>query len=824
MYGFVEKWLADILNIRGEIFTLNDGCEALIIGQEQFSRLSETITNMWTEEDGRSRYHPQVINADVVGMKVLLHKYINEDGYIDGLTSAEAKTSTLYIAIKSMELPRFNSTVFQERIVALHGGAPILPAAQGTVVDSNVNTEPGEIQPVTDEEVGNVFNEDLDNVGFAGEADFEEYVQTQAPPETNGSEEPETNEEAETEGSPDNVIMRLTKDNLPSEMLDADGSFPSQNGGGDVRITADEMVDAGPTPETITVDGEPEERILPELNPNSDDHLETVISGNTVTLRPRSTPTSPPIMGRNIGESETPPDLTEAVRAENAKNDSPMDDVMDEIIPEQPEVEEIPQTPEERFLEFLSTERFMMSCNKSETPIKKKRVFLVGRGNQPTLLDIHEMAEELEKNIIVFTDPASRISLSNIKSYFKLSDIEKHSLLLFIDPSATIGFTSPPATEDNISVCMGEEVHKLFFVKGIGRESQKTAIRNDVSLTDEEKELRISGIDSKPDLSAYSKYDKIFKDSHTNVVWALKDRCIIHFMWRLCTPSNRPFSKKVFTEMSRRYGNKLSRKELLEIDWKFHKEISEREMENYVNFSVESSKTIINELKQNQENEYKKYKDFFNKAMEHGKLAGRYSEQIEAFNESDFVSKEKKKSLDAYEETRKIPGVLSINVKDETIHVYTKNLYAQDERTDHWHDVGTFHITIGMTSNKYDTSHTVKILNTKHQFKGMNDSMQAPHVFTDGHICHGSLATGMVEAYTRRDLFQLVYQIMLFLQDANTDDAAGKYIDKWPKVPTEFALNALKFEDEKEEEVEEAPNEAESKFDDLLAEAIPVKI
>jgi len=37
-----------------------------------------------------------------------------------------------------------------------------------------------------------------------------------------------------------NLLVLLTKDNLPSEIFDADGSFPAQNGGGDIRVTSDE--------------------------------------------------------------------------------------------------------------------------------------------------------------------------------------------------------------------------------------------------------------------------------------------------------------------------------------------------------------------------------------------------------------------------------------------------------------------------------------------------------------------------------------------------------------------------------------------------------
>jgi hypothetical protein len=45
---------------------------------------------------------------------------------------------------------------------------------------------------------------------------------------------------AEVDGTLTNFPVLLTEANLPSEMLDADGSYPARNGGGDIRFTSDE--------------------------------------------------------------------------------------------------------------------------------------------------------------------------------------------------------------------------------------------------------------------------------------------------------------------------------------------------------------------------------------------------------------------------------------------------------------------------------------------------------------------------------------------------------------------------------------------------------
>jgi hypothetical protein len=174
--------------------------------------------------------------------------------------------------------------------------------------------------------------------------------------------------------------------------------------------------------------------------------------------------------------------------------------------------------------------------------------------------------------------------------------------------------------------------------------------------------------------------------------------------------------------------------------------------------------------------------------MESGKSMNILADQIASFDTEKFMSSKKESYLKEFVETTKIPGVSFISVDRECVHVYTKNLYAIDERTNKYHDIGTFYIKIGMVSSTYDTSNTVNITNTKHKISAYESAMNAPHVFSNGKICHGSLAKGMVEAYARKDLFQLIYQLILFLQTANTDDSAGKYIDRWPEVSEKVAL------------------------------------
>ena len=49
MYGFVEKWLADMVGVDYEPFQLNNGSYAAMIDQRPFNRIKNALSNMWQE-------------------------------------------------------------------------------------------------------------------------------------------------------------------------------------------------------------------------------------------------------------------------------------------------------------------------------------------------------------------------------------------------------------------------------------------------------------------------------------------------------------------------------------------------------------------------------------------------------------------------------------------------------------------------------------------------------------------------------------------------------------------------------------------------------
>ena len=434
---------------------------------------------------------------------------------------------------------------------------------------------------------------------------------------------------------------------------------------------------------------------------------------------------------------------------------------------------------------------------------------------------ICKMTKKINKNIIIVRNSdAIRFIMKNLNEKYSLSKISTHTLFFVVDAHNNCDFTG----SDNINVlCFGHTLKSLYTVSGKGSLNEELAtIRHNEEMNEAKKRQAIKNILKNRKNSPFYKYDAVYKDTVTNVIWGLKDRSIVYFLIPY-TDQYHNFYDLVFNEFSRRYNHALPYADMQKIDQNYMDAMHKNNQDDYVNFAISSSQEIIEALKQKRDEHFAKYKEHFEKAMEHSKLYDKFRVQIDYFNETKFREDEKNKALNNYNETMAIDKVSAIIVEDNIVNIYTNNLYAQDERTKRWHDVGTFHISLGMHSNTYSTDKSLRIKNTKYQIKAYQDRMQAPHVYESGTLCHGNLASGLIDAYKRRNLFELVYQIIIFLQSANTSDSAGQHIDKWPEVPEKIALNK-QHDEQFDYEILSQITETEKKFDKQLQDIIPINI
>jgi len=437
--------------------------------------------------------------------------------------------------------------------------------------------------------------------------------------------------------------------------------------------------------------------------------------------------------------------------------------------------------------------------------------------------EIANIAKSIGKSIFYINNVDHTTNLiTALKNKFNMAGLSK-DVLFFIHalPGSTFNLT-----ENAKASCFGYEIDEIYCITGSCHENDIiNKIRRDLELNPEAKRLKIDEVINNRKNSPIYKYDGIYKDTITNVIWAVKDRCMIYFLVPYSTGKNKTFYKIAYEEFIKRFGNSLPYTELVKIDAKYTEKRHENNREEYINFAISSSKVITDQIKDKRDEHQKKYKEHLEQALEHAKMFQRFHDQIQYFNEEKFLIDEREKANKNYDETLALDKISMVTVKDNIVHVYTHNIYAQDERTSHWHDIGTFHITLGMHNNSYNQEQTVNIKNTKHQIKTSSNGsiMNAPHAWQDGHICHGNLASGMTDAYKRRNLFELIYQILLFLESANTSDSAGEKVNKWPEVSEEVALSQNN-NDNALYEVMHQIAKAEEKFDKTLAEAIPVHI
>jgi len=477
----------------------------------------------------------------------------------------------------------------------------------------------------------------------------------------------------------------------------------------------------------------------------------------------------------------------------------------DIIIPE-------PKNPGEQFInKFLKNNSTRCYINIDVG----KNCVVVDNDTQRQYIDIIvELSKKIDKNIF-FIGEIGSITLQMKKENITNVDMAKYTIIINRNPNGS-GFYPG---RSGLTICLGKQISEICKVIGNNANNKKiNEINGNSKLTKEEKENKINEIYDKKENSPFFKYDCIFKDTYTGTIWAVRDRCFIYFLFEF-GEQNIEIVQRVVKETGERFNMDIPYRRLLEIDQTYFREFSSDNLNEYVEFSLQSCKVVFNGIKNLLEEQVSLYKKYLSQAMECAKMVSKYQDQLAAFDMKAFEEKEKTKAVQVFNDTMAINKINAIFIKDGTVHVYTKNLYAKDERTNKWHDIGVFHITIGMLNNVYNVDNTVRIYNMKYQGMGMNSDMQAPHVFGDGHACHGNLAAGMTEAYKNRNLFDLVYQILIFLQTANTSDGAGNYVNAWPEVPERIALG-----NEEEATVYEKKSESEQKFDDMLADALPINI
>jgi hypothetical protein len=290
-------------------------------------------------------------------------------------------------------------------------------------------------------------------------------------------------------------------------------------------------------------------------------------------------------------------------------------------------------------------------------------------------------------------------------------------------------------------------------------------------------------------------FDRVFRDTFTNVIFAFQKDCTIYTSLNF---TNNKCKGMILEHL--KLSLTLPYQDIVDGDRQLYEALLKTTEENYLKTSVEDATKILRDLKVKRDEFEAEYKRRMDEALRSCRKFNDHKEQVENFDEEKMVERKRAEAMTVFKEVADLDKVKNITFDDNGyIHIYTHNIYVVDERTfdaskdpegktGTWHDIGTFDIRIKMFSGSYSERSTITIYNTKHQIKAYsNDRMQAPHVFKEGNMCHGNVSQQLINAYGKKDLFTMVMTVLLFLQSANTSDAAGKHVDKWPKVSYDVA-------------------------------------
>lgn len=151
------------------------------------------------------------------------------------------------------------------------------------------------------------------------------------------------------------------------------------------------------------------------------------------------------------------------------------------------------------------------------------------------------------------------------------------------------------------------------------------------------------------------------------------------------------------------------------------------------------------------------------------------SQKYIIFGFDDRIAGLKDEINDMFLECLKFPQIKQIKSFGSIVTVHTNELFYRKNKTEIYF-IGKFKILIDVSN------FTVVFINTTYKVNAMNTGMNAPHVYSDGHACLGSIETQLPNTIKECRLDNTILLAISFLQSVNESDQAGKHFYKWPKV------------------------------------------
>ena len=250
-----------------------------------------------------------------------------------------------------------------------------------------------------------------------------------------------------------------------------------------------------------------------------------------------------------------------------------------------------------------------------------------------------------------------------------------------------------------------------------------------------------------------------------------KEDCQLNILYNVMdeySEENLNIIKHILTSL-----NAIFKEELLVNSWKHSKE--KDKLIKKIKESTESMTTrLIRELKI-KESKYKgdvaHYKLELKKAVDNLTFIMKQLEEIK--DDKDTIAEKIIKDLDLILSCELIEDVF---IENDLFKVYTKDLIITDDKGRRYKG-GNFEITIDMKNCYVTFKGSLK----KQGFWSNKDPH--PHISYNGEACLGNISSTVAELCSQNELYALVTILLDFLQSANTNDAAGKYVQiYWDEI------------------------------------------
>ena len=331
-------------------------------------------------------------------------------------------------------------------------------------------------------------------------------------------------------------------------------------------------------------------------------------------------------------------------------------------------------------------------------------------------------------------------------------------------------------------------------------------------------------------ISSNFKSSKTFTDAATNKIYAsLEGYVLTDYAYLFRNTNNENKTETAFDLMLKRWDDNMDYTSQYKEDVEYAKRFNENICESVSRFISENKSDYMVELENNHQkavNEIESSQAKLSIALKNKADIDQILFSYNANSQTKTIYKEVRKDMDGLFQ---LPQIKSIFLNERSLNVNTNEINVLDSRTGDYHNIGTFEIRIKLSVDRYSESSTVNIINTKYQIKAFSDGvMQAPHVFRDGHLCHGNIINSVMEYYSQMNIYNLVFSLIMFLESANVDDPAGAQVNKWPVVSKEEIEKQVEEAKASKEfrmvaEGSDTSDEVESEFIDAMNVTVTLK-